>query len=142
LFTYKTVAGLNAETIVARHYELKALVEHFKRFTNLETYAEDMPLENLKPTMNWTVNWEKADDAHLLIGIWRHGFGGWELMKDVSCVAGDLLGADPQDPTLHLEDKIFLEDPKSTKERDPNAPKPGVPGPIHLVRRGDYLCKR
>jgi chromodomain-helicase-DNA-binding protein 1 len=32
---------------------------------------------------------------------------------------------------------IFLEDPKM---KDPGAPKAGIPGPIHLVRRGDYLC--
>ena len=38
-----------------------------------------------------------------------------------------------------MKAKIFLEDPKSAKA-DPNAPKPGIPGPIHLVRRGDYLC--
>ena len=45
-----------------------------------------------------------------------------------------------QDPTLELRGKIFLEDPKAAKA-DPTAPKPGIPGPIHLVRRGDYLCK-
>jgi len=33
---------------------------------------------------------------------------------------------------------IFLDDPKVVK--DPGAPKAGIPGPIHLVRRGDYLC--
>jgi chromodomain-helicase-DNA-binding protein 1 len=85
LFTYKTVSGLNAETIVARHYELKALVEHFKAVDDIDSYAATMPLKNLKPTMNWTVQWESTEDAHLLIGIWRHGFGGWELMKDVGC---------------------------------------------------------
>jgi chromodomain-helicase-DNA-binding protein 1 len=49
-----------------------------------------------------------------------------------------LIGADKQDPTLHLGDKIFLEDPKSSKA-EPGA-KANIPGPIHLVRRGDYLC--
>jgi len=46
--------------------------------------------------------------------------------------------ADSQDATLHLSDKIFLEDPKSSKA-EPGA-KANIPGPIHLVRRGDYLC--
>jgi chromodomain-helicase-DNA-binding protein 1 len=82
LFTYKTVGGLNAETIVARHYELKAVVEHFKRADDLDDYS--VPVESLKPTMNWTVDWTAAEDAHLLIGIWRHGFGSWELMAQVS----------------------------------------------------------
>ncbi|KAK8853315.1 hypothetical protein IAR55_004019 [Kwoniella newhampshirensis] len=122
LFTYKTVPAINAETVVSRYYELKALVEHFKRVEDIESYR--IPHDSLKPTMNWTVEWAAQDDAHLLIGIWRHGFGSWEAIA--------------QDPTLELSNKIFLEDPKSSK--DPNAPKPGIPGPIHLVRRGDYLC--
>ncbi len=45
---------------------------------------------------------------------------------------------DLQDDELNLADKIFLDDPKTAKAE--NAPKPGIPGPIHLVRRGDYLC--
>ena len=124
LFTFHTVGGLNAETVVARHYELKALVEHFKRVEDLETYK--IPHDNLKPTMNWTVEWGAEDDSHLILGIWRHGFGAWDMIQ--------------QDPSLHLSDKIFLEDPRAAKERDKTGAKPGIPGPIHLVRRGDYLC--
>ncbi|WWC91832.1 uncharacterized protein L201_006779 [Kwoniella dendrophila CBS 6074] len=124
LFTYKTVTAINAETVVARYYELKALVEHFKRVEDISTYA--IPYDTLKPTMNWTVEWSMPDDAHLLTGIWRHGFGSWEAIS--------------QDPELELQSKIFLEDPKSAKTAEPGAPKPGIPGPIHLVRRGDYLC--
>ncbi|KAK6909295.1 hypothetical protein I203_103312 [Kwoniella mangroviensis CBS 8507] len=124
LFTYKSVTAINAETVVARYYELKALVEHFKRIEDTSRYQ--IPYDSLKPTMNWTVEWSIQDDAHLLVGIWRHGFGSWETIS--------------QDPELGLKDKIFLEDPKSVKATDPNAPKPGIPGPIHLVRRGDYLC--
>jgi chromodomain-helicase-DNA-binding protein 1 len=48
------------------------------------------------------------------------------------------VGADCQDATLHLSDKIFLDDPKTAKS-EPGA-KANIPGPIHLVRRGDYLC--
>ncbi|WVQ84586.1 hypothetical protein IAT38_006740 [Cryptococcus sp. DSM 104549] len=123
LFTYKGVPSINAETVVSRYYELKALVEHFKRVEDTTTYS--IPHDNLKPTMNWTVEWGAKDDSHLLVGLWRHGFGSWEAIA--------------QDPTLELADKIFLEDPKSAKA-EPGAPKPGIPGPIHLVRRGDYLC--
>lgn len=38
---------------------------------------------------------------------------------------------------MKLEHKIFMDDSKSKTD---GAPKPGIPGPIHLVRRGDYLC--
>lgn len=82
LFQYKSVGGLNAETVAARHYELKALVEHFKRIGDPDEYA--IPHEHLKPTMNWTVDWTAKDDAHLVVGIWRHGFGSWEQITQVS----------------------------------------------------------
>lgn len=121
LFSFRGIQGINAETVVARHYELKALVEHFKRIEDVEHYA--IPHDNLKPTMNWSVEWGAQHDSKLLVGIWRYGFGAWDLIKN--------------DPSLDLQDMIFLEDPKS---KDPNAPKAGIPGPIHLVRRGDYLC--
>ncbi|KGB76774.2 chromodomain-helicase-DNA-binding protein 1 [Cryptococcus deuterogattii R265] len=123
LFTYKGVVSINAETVVARYYELKALVEHFKRVEDFPSYT--IPHDSLKPTMNWTVEWTAREDSQLLVGIWKHGFGSWEAIA--------------HDPELQLSDKIFLEDPKAAK-LDPNAPKPGVPGPVHLQRRGDYLC--
>ncbi|WVN87533.1 uncharacterized protein L203_102716 [Cryptococcus depauperatus CBS 7841] len=123
LFTYKGVPSINAETVVARYYELKALVEHFKRVEDITHYR--IPHDNLKPTLNWTVEWTSEDDSNLLIGIWRHGFNSWEAIAN--------------DPTLHLKKKIFFEDSKGTKA-DPSTPKVGVPQPVHLVRRGDYLC--
>ena len=125
LFSYNSVGGLNAETIVARHYGLKAVVEHFKRVEDPDSYS--IPHDSLKPTQNWTVDWTSENDTHLLVGVWRHGFGSWEQIQ--------------QDPTLQLHDKIFMEDPKSSKpDAEGNKPKTGIPGPIHLVRRGDYLC--
>lgn len=82
LFTFRKVAAINAETVIARHYELKAVVEHFKRFDDVSDYQ--IPIGSLKPTTNWTVNWDATDDAHLLIGIWRHGFGSWEQIMQAS----------------------------------------------------------
>lgn len=82
LFEYRGVSGMNAETVVNRYYELKAINEHFKRIDDLDNY--ELPVDNLKPTMNWTVDWTKADDSHLVVGISRHGFGSWDIMKDVS----------------------------------------------------------
>ena len=81
LFTYLTVTAINAETVIARYYELKALVEHFKRIGDLKGY--EVPIDNLKSTSNWTVEWGIKEDTHLLIGIWRHGFGSWEAIHDV-----------------------------------------------------------
>lgn len=123
LFTYKSVAAINADTLVARYYELKAVMEHFKR-ESIENYT--LPFDSLKPTMNWSVDWLPVDDAHLLVGLYKYGFSSWDLIAE--------------DESLDLKDKMFLDDPKPAKG-DPNAQKPGIPGPIHLVRRGDYLCE-
>jgi chromodomain-helicase-DNA-binding protein 1 len=81
LFTYLTVTAINAETVIARYYELKALVEHFTRIGKLDGY--EMPIDNLKPTSNWAVEWGTQDDTNLLIGIYRHGFGSWEQIHNV-----------------------------------------------------------
>lgn len=135
LFTFRGIQGINAETVVARHYELKALVEHFKRVEHIENYS--IPHDNLKPTMNWSVEWGPRQDSRLLIGIWRYGFGAWDLIKGVSGRSIDH-GLTQQDPDLQLTNMIFLDDPKVVK--DPGTGKSGIPGPIHLVRRGDYLC--
>lgn len=116
LFTYKTVGAINAETLVSRYYELKALTEHFKR-ADVKGYR--LPFDQLKPTMNWSVEWTLQDDAHLLVGLYKYGFSSWERIA--------------QDADLHLKDKMFLDEKKGEKQ--------GIPGSIHLVRRGDYLCK-
>lgn len=79
-----------------------------------------------------------------MIGIWKHGFGCWEEIQS--------------DPTLHLKGKFFLDVDKDRKDQHaPDTPvadeqtakaeqlagkrgkKQNAPGPVHLVRRGDYL---
>ena len=81
LLTFRTVANINAETLVSRHYELKALIEHFKRVPDPLTWS--IPHENIKPTMNWNVEWTSQEDSRLLVGIWKYGFGSWEQMANV-----------------------------------------------------------
>lgn len=119
LVTFRGVGGLNAETIVSRHHELKVLCDHMKMVE--DPYSWTLPVENIRPTLNWTSKWGNHEDAMLLVGAWIHGFGNWELM----------IG----DPNLGLANKVFLEEGKKTEE---GAAKP-IPNAIHLVRRGDYL---
>lgn len=71
----------------------------------------------------WTCEWAAPEDDKLLIGIWRHGFGNWEAIRD--------------DAELGLKDRLFLDEPKTKVE---GATK-SLPNPIHLVRRGDYLLQ-
>lgn len=111
--------------------------------TDLKTWQ--IPVEHLKGTQNWSVPWTDRDDSALLVGIWKHGFGCWEEIQS--------------DESLGLKGKFFLEAEKDKKEakeagtptvedsaKDGQAPavrgrgkKQSAPGPVHLVRRGDYL---
>ena len=84
------------------------------------------------------MEWSAKDDSLLLVGIWRHGFGSWEQIQ--------------ADKELGLTGKFFLEVEKKDKENGTPVPeskdekkerakakKLNSPGPVHLVRRGDYL---
>jgi chromodomain-helicase-DNA-binding protein 1 len=82
LLTYNNVGSINAETVVSRFYELKAVIEHMKRVEDPDTYR--IPHDFIKPTLNWSVEWTPEDDAKLLVGIWKHGFGTWEEIARVS----------------------------------------------------------
>lgn len=104
-----------------------------------------IPVEHLKATQNWSVPWNDRDDSALLVGIWKHGFGCWEEIQS--------------DETLGLKGKFVLElerDKKDTKDGGTptveesakdgqptttkgKGKKQSAPGPVHLVRRGDYL---
>lgn len=134
LVTFRGVSGINAETVVSRVNELKILNDHLARVDDATKW--NIPVENIRPTLNWSGKWSPLDDAMLLVGAWKHGFGSWEKMQD--------------DPALGLKGKFFLdEDKKNAKGDDAGMPaesamppanstKP-IPNAIHLVRRGDYL---
>lgn len=133
LVNYRGVSGINAETVVSRHNELKILNDHLGRAE--DPLAWSIPVENIRPTLNWSGKWSPHDDAMLLVGAWKHGFGSWEKMQD--------------DPELGLKGKFFLDEDKKNKGDDGGqaaevaAPTGGaakpIPNAIHLVRRGDYL---
>jgi chromodomain-helicase-DNA-binding protein 1 len=120
LVTFRSVANINAETVVSRFHDLRILDEYISRAE--DPYAWILPVENIRPTLNWSGKWGPEHDAALLIGAWKHGFGNWEKIQD--------------DPGLGLQGKFFLEEGKKGEETGASKP---IPNAIHLVRRGDYL---
>lgn len=122
-----------------------------------------IPVDSIKNTQSWAVPWSPKDDARLLVGIWKHGFGLWEQIQ--------------RDSELGLKGKFFLDpEPRDKDKKDPGTPNPdtptlpaasanngndgagtpnstsappgtskpktkkaNVPSAVHLVRRGDYL---
>lgn len=129
LVNFRGVSGINADTVVSRHNELKILNEHLARVEDPLSWS--IPVENIRPTLNWSGRWSPQDDAMLLVGAWRHGFGSWEKIAI--------------DPDLNLGGKFFLEEDKKKGDDAPASQNQGtsstkpIPNAIHLVRRGDYL---
>ena len=121
LVTYRNVNNINAETVLSRHRDLQILFKYLDPLSEEERYNWSIPIENIRPTLNWSGRWGPQEDAMLLVGAYIYGFGNWEAMA--------------KDARLGLEGKFFLEEGKKGEDA---ASKP-IPNAIHLVRRGDYL---
>ena len=120
LVTYKNVGNINAETVVSRNRDLKLLHTLLCDMGD-SVYDWTIPVDNIRPVLNWSGRWGPQEDAMLLVGAFLYGFGNWEAMQ--------------KDPKLGLEGKFFLEEAKKGEDA---SSKP-IPNAIHLVRRGDFL---
>ncbi|KAJ3936533.1 MAG: SNF2 family N-terminal domain-containing protein [Lentinula lateritia] len=119
LVTCRGVGNINAETVISRHKDLRIL---FETLMNVDDpYKWQIPVDNIRPTLNWSGRWGPQDDSMLLVGAFIYGFGNWEAMA--------------KDSKLNLDGKFFLEEGKKGEDA---ATRP-IPNAIHLVRRGDYL---
>ncbi|KAH8814700.1 SNF2 family N-terminal domain-containing protein [Flagelloscypha sp. PMI_526] len=105
---------------VSRCRDLKILYEVLS--VQNDPYQWHLPVDNIRPTLNWSGKWTATEDARLLVGAYIYGFGNWEGMA--------------KDAKLGLDGKFFLEEGKKTEGDAANRP---IPNAIHLVRRGDYL---
>lgn len=122
LFEYGGCRNLNAETVLSRPVELEFLQSVIPAHDPYKFKLAKEP----KAVNGWSVEWGIEDDTHLLIGVSKFGYGSWLQIRD--------------DPLLHLQNKLFLENAPqgaSKEERDKFNRK--TPGSIHLVRRTDYL---
>ncbi|KAI0341938.1 hypothetical protein BDW22DRAFT_219821 [Trametopsis cervina] len=119
LVQYNNVGNINAETVLSRHRDLQVLFRYLSDMDDV--YQWQIPIDNIRPTLNWSGRWGPQEDAMLLVGAYLYGFGNWEAMA--------------KDPKLGLDGKFFLEEGKKGEDA---STKP-IPNAIHLVRRGDYL---
>ena len=98
LVAYRNVGNINAETVLSRVQELKILYEYLHPLSIDEMYQWPIPVDNIRPTLNWSCKWSATDDSMLLVGAFMHGFGNWELIQ--------------KDERLGLQGKFFLEESK------------------------------
>ena len=83
LITFRNVQNINAETVISRVQELKILYEYLNSLSMDEIYQWPIPVDNIRPTLNWSCKWSAQDDSMLLVGAFLHGFGNWEqIQKD------------------------------------------------------------
>ena len=125
LFEYQGVKNINAELVLNRPVDMK-LLEKIVTKTDFMNFV--LP-RHPKQVQAWSCEWTAKDDAMLLVGVYKFGYGSWVQIRD--------------DPLLGLQNKLFLENPSTGK--DPATKQDGketvkkVPGSVHLGRRVDYL---
>uniref|UniRef100_A0A4W4GK68 DNA helicase n=1 Tax=Electrophorus electricus TaxID=8005 RepID=A0A4W4GK68_ELEEL len=100
----------------------KSIIQHEEEFEPLHKVMPSIPAERSKFQLtcrvkmpHFDVDWDIQDDTQLLLGIYEHGYGNWDLVKT--------------DPDLKLSDKILPDDPN----KKPQAKQ--------LQMRADYLLK-
>ncbi|ORY08127.1 hypothetical protein K493DRAFT_250596 [Basidiobolus meristosporus CBS 931.73] len=109
---FNGVPAINAGALVQRVGDLSCLSNRLED-ANLEKFRLSFPLKPYKLNSRWG----QKDDSMLLVGIFKHGFGSWDKIKE--------------DPSLGLHSKMTKEDASKVSTKTANS----------LTRRGDYLLK-
>ncbi|PSR99437.1 P-loop containing nucleoside triphosphate hydrolase protein [Coniella lustricola] len=124
LVDFEMVKKVNAETVLERPAQMRLLREVLNKDGNPLAFR----LPEAAKSAHYTCEWGHREDAMLLIGIDRYGFGAWTNIKD--------------DAELNMNEKFFLEEHRvDKKEERRNASEKNIqsPGAVHLVRRSEYL---
>lgn len=103
--------SFNAKTLLACEEELAPLDEILPNTADERLH---WTLDIKTRPANFDIDWTAEDDSKLLCGIYQYGIGSWEAMK--------------MDPSLHLSNKILLNDDKKPQGK-------------HLQSRSEYLLK-
>ncbi|KAJ1724520.1 ATP-dependent DNA helicase Hrp3 [Coemansia erecta] len=137
LLTFHGVHSVNAGVVMQRVNDLAVLGRRLAQPSAGDDATKFRIGVPLKPVHHWSCLWGQREDAMLLVGIHRHGFGNWDRIQ--------------ADGDLGLQNKLFLTpaDEKAASvqaigdaARSPAGGKRIVaPKATHLVRRGEYLLK-
>ncbi|KAI9167016.1 Chromodomain helicase hrp3 [Paramyrothecium foliicola] len=123
LIDFGELKKVNAETAIERPRQLQLLRQAIKSQSEWKSFR----LSDATKAANYSCPWGAKEDAMLLVGIDKHGFGAWVQIRD--------------DLELDMSDKLFLEEHRVGKkeERSKGNDKMKAPGAVHLVRRSEYL---
>jgi chromodomain-helicase-DNA-binding protein 1 len=113
---------LNVETILERAIDMRVVRAAVTDCDDIATFR----VPDVKKGAKYTCEWAEREDAMLVVGIARHGFGAWVSIRD--------------DEELGLKEKMFLEENRTDVKKQRAADeKKSTPGAIHLHRRATYL---
>ncbi|CAD1810192.1 SNF2 N-terminal domain family protein [Candida parapsilosis] len=121
LFEYQGVKNINAELVLNRPVDMRALGKIIPNDNPLDLRLPRHP----KAVQAWSCEWTAKDDAMLLAGVYKFGYGSWVQIRD--------------DPLLGLQNKLYLDSAPTTKNAPASENSKKVPGAVHLGRRVDYL---
>lgn len=121
LFNYMGAKNFNAELIIERPQQMDLLRKMIPHDSPAQFRFSSEP----KAVHGWSCDWTGTDDAMLLVGIYKFGYGSWTQIRD--------------DPILNLQNKLFLESAPSGASKEEKAKYNKSPGSVHLVRRAEYL---
>ncbi|KYK58217.1 chromo domain-containing protein 1 [Drechmeria coniospora] len=123
LIDFGQLKKVNAETAIERPQQLQILRQAIRSQQDWRSFR----LADAMKGANYSCPWGAKEDAMLLVGIDRHGFGAWAQIRD--------------DQELDMSEKLFLEEHRVGKreERTKANDKLKAPGAVHLVRRSEYL---
>lgn len=124
LFTWRGIQSVNAGQVLQRHHDMKVLAERLNGMANVLKFRMSL---GAKRVQGWSCAWGQKEDAMLLVGVHRHGFGSWHQ-----------IGADK---SLELDGKFFLGSDEDDAGRRQAKEDKRTPKAIHLVRRADQLLK-
>lgn len=84
----KLVGNINDDTLLSHHRNLRILFEYLNNHPN--PYSWKFPIENIRPTLDWSSFWCPKDNAMLPVGVFICGIDKWEaIQKDLN--GGSLL---------------------------------------------------